>query len=252
MPLLFSYGTLQEEAVQIATFGRRLAGIRDELPGFEASRVPIDRPETAAALGRTHHANVRFTGETASCVPGTVFDITDDELAAADRYETAESYSRISVSLASGRRAWVYLHVSGVAAPGLTPSVTYADAHRGIEWLTRVLGFRVVSEYASPAGGVAFAELVWRTGVVFVSDRPSGDNPWSSARASSIAIVAESATAVDAIFDRAVAAGADIVRAVRDVHTPAFPEGSRQFDVRDPEGNLWTVGTFQPRVAVRW
>lgn len=31
--------------------------------------------------------------------------------------------------------------------------------------------------------------------------------------------------------------------------TPAFPEGSRQFDVRDPEGNLWTVGTYRPRIT---
>ena len=32
--------------------------------------------------------------------------------------------------------------------------------------------------------------------------------------------------------------------------TPAFPEGSRQFDVRDPEGNLWTVGTYRPRITL--
>jgi hypothetical protein len=37
MPLLFSYGTLQEEKVQLSTFGRRLGGQRDELLGFEPS-----------------------------------------------------------------------------------------------------------------------------------------------------------------------------------------------------------------------
>jgi hypothetical protein len=37
MPLLFSYGTLQQEDVQWSTFGRLLEGQRDELPGFERS-----------------------------------------------------------------------------------------------------------------------------------------------------------------------------------------------------------------------
>jgi len=33
VPLLFSYGTLQEERVQLSTFGRRLSGEPDALPG---------------------------------------------------------------------------------------------------------------------------------------------------------------------------------------------------------------------------
>jgi len=37
MTLLFSYGTLQEESVQPATFGRRLQGSKDELVGFQLS-----------------------------------------------------------------------------------------------------------------------------------------------------------------------------------------------------------------------
>jgi hypothetical protein len=47
-----------------------------------------------------------------------------------------------------------------------------------------------------------------------------------------------------------VAAGAEVVRPVHNARTPAFPDGSHQFDLRDPGGNLWTVGTFQPRVTV--
>ena len=39
MPLLFSYGTLQQEDVQLATFGRLLQGQKDELLGFEQSLV---------------------------------------------------------------------------------------------------------------------------------------------------------------------------------------------------------------------
>lgn len=138
-----------------------------------------------------------------------------------------------------------------VISPTLTASLVYDDARQGIRWLVEVLGFRTEALYETPNGDVAFAELVWRTGVVFVSGRPPGDNPWSKVGPASIALAADDAPAVDRLFERAVAAGADIVRPVHDARTPAFPEGSRQFDLRDPGGNLWTVGTFRPRITVK-
>ena len=110
MPLLFSYGTLQQPDVQRSTFGRLLDGQRDELPRFEPSQVRIDDPQVAAAAGRTHHANVIFNGRDDSRVGGTVFDVSDAELAAADVYERTAAYERIAVTLASGRKAWVYAH----------------------------------------------------------------------------------------------------------------------------------------------
>ncbi|HSF17854.1 MAG TPA: VOC family protein [Vicinamibacteria bacterium] len=134
--------------------------------------------------------------------------------------------------------------------PTLTPSLVYEDAHQGIRWLVEVLGFREASLYENRDGGVAFAELVWRTGVLFVSGRPPSTNPWSKLGLASIVLVAEDTQAVDRLYERAVAVGADIVRPVHEARTPAFPNGSHQFDVRDPEGNLWTVGTFQPRIPV--
>ncbi len=109
MPLLFSYGTLQQESVQVATFGRLLAGQKDELPGFEPSLVPIRDPHIVGETGRTHHANVTFNGRPDSRVSGTVFEVTDDELAAADRYERTADYARIAATLASGRKAWLYV-----------------------------------------------------------------------------------------------------------------------------------------------
>ena len=110
MPLLFSYGTLQQDDVQRATFGRLLHGQCDDLPGYEASLVEIEDPGQAAAVGRTHHANVILSGWVGSRVPGTVFEVTDAELAAADEYERPASYERVAVTLASGKKAWVYVH----------------------------------------------------------------------------------------------------------------------------------------------
>jgi gamma-glutamylcyclotransferase (GGCT)/AIG2-like uncharacterized protein YtfP len=111
MPLLFSYGTLKDEKVQLATFGRRLTGEHDELVGFEPSPVKIEDPLVAAATGKTHHANVIFNGLDESRVPGMVFEITDAELDHVDEYERAFFYQRLTATLASGREAWVYVNV---------------------------------------------------------------------------------------------------------------------------------------------
>jgi Gamma-glutamyl cyclotransferase, AIG2-like len=119
MPLLFSYGTLQQEDVQLSTFGRRLNGARDELLGFEPSLVRIEDPQVVATSGKTHHANVAFNGDEESRVPGTVFEITDAELVAVDAYEVAFLYKRVAAMLASGREAWVYVH-TGCAPGGIT------------------------------------------------------------------------------------------------------------------------------------
>ena len=110
MPLLFAYGTLQHEDVQLSTFGRRLDGWRDELVGFERSQVAIEDPAMAARLGKTHHANAKFNGDDSSRLPGMAFEVTDAELTEVDEYETEFSYKRIPAMLASGRHAWVYVH----------------------------------------------------------------------------------------------------------------------------------------------
>jgi uncharacterized glyoxalase superfamily protein PhnB len=139
----------------------------------------------------------------------------------------------------------VWMKING---PTVTPSVVYDDPQRGIKWLTEVLGLRLKSLYKTPDGGIAFVELVWRTGIVFVSGRPPVDNPWSKTGVASIALVAEDADAVGKSYEHARSMVADVVREINVARTPAFPDGSTQFDLRDPEGNLWTIGTFQPGI----
>src|SRR5262245_39412694 len=101
MPLLFSYGTLQQPAVQRATFGRELLGQPDELPGFEACVV---------RMGAETYRNVRFNGRDESRIAGTLFEVTDEEMAGSDVYEREAAYERVQATLASGRRAWVYMN----------------------------------------------------------------------------------------------------------------------------------------------
>ena len=98
MPLLFSYGTLQDESVQRSIFGRAVSGRRDDLPGFEKVEITID--------GKSY-ANVQPKHD--SHVNGTAFDITDRELSDVDVYEGKFLYTRIAAILASGMTAWLYL-----------------------------------------------------------------------------------------------------------------------------------------------
>ena len=106
--LLFSYGTLQLESVQLAAFGRRLAGTADGLPGFAKLLVKIEDASVVTTSGRTHHPIVRFTGRESDIVYGTAFEVTAEELQNADTYEVSD-YKRISATLLSGARAWVYV-----------------------------------------------------------------------------------------------------------------------------------------------
>jgi len=132
MPLLFSYGTLQQEDVQWSTFGRLLEGEPDELPGF------------ALSVGRTGHGNVVFNGREDSRVAGTSYEITDAELAAADLYETRDQYQRIAITLSSGKHAWVYVDGS-VAIRDAVASDAHAIAH-----LVTQLGYPTAAALMEP------------------------------------------------------------------------------------------------------
>jgi hypothetical protein len=105
---LFSYGTLQLEAVQMATFGRQLAGTSDALRGFELVLLKIEDPTVVAISGMAHHTMAKFTGRASDVIPGMVFTVTPDEIQSADKYEVA-AVKRVAVVLQSGVRAWAYV-----------------------------------------------------------------------------------------------------------------------------------------------
>ena len=105
---LFSYGTLQEEAVQLSTFGRRLQGAPDCLPGYKILMIPIQDREFVAASGASQHRDLQFTGIVSDVVEGFVFEVTRRELEQADAYEPKD-YKRVQARLRSGVNAWIYL-----------------------------------------------------------------------------------------------------------------------------------------------
>lgn len=106
--LLFSYGTLQQPEVQEANYRRRLEGTPDTLCGYRLVPLPITDPEVVRISGKAVHTIARRTGDPNDLIPGVVFRLSEEELAATDRYEV-DVYGRVEVALASGLRAWVYV-----------------------------------------------------------------------------------------------------------------------------------------------
>jgi uncharacterized glyoxalase superfamily protein PhnB len=116
----------------------------------------------------------------------------------------------------------------------------YRDAPAAIEWLVRVLGFERVSLYEGEGGTVDYAVLRFGTGAIQLSSPRGGEvepREHTMGLGGLYLVVADA----DAQYARAKAAGGEITRELVDE-----PYGSREFSVRDPEGNTWSFGTYRP------
>ena len=107
MQLLFSYGTLQQSNVQLANFGRKLVGYKDCLPLYKIDQLRITDPRVLKESGKGFHPILQYTGKPSDEVTGTVFELTEDEISAADDYEV-DDYQRVRATLKSGRSCWIY------------------------------------------------------------------------------------------------------------------------------------------------
>lgn len=126
-------------------------------------------------------------------------------------------------------------------AAAVWPCLAFGDARAMIEFLTTAFGFEATAVYArdNDVSVVEHGELRWPAGggIMFGStgrdDSPFGTRP---AGVASLYLVTDDP---DALHARAIAAGARIIRDLRDEDY-----GSRGFSVADPEGNLWSFGTY--------
>jgi uncharacterized glyoxalase superfamily protein PhnB len=123
----------------------------------------------------------------------------------------------------------------------LFPVLQYRDARTAIDWLEQAFGLEPVAVHEAPDGTIAHAELRHGDGMVMLGSTPAaGGGGRFGDRAGQGWVYAVVADA-DAHHARAVAAGATIVMELTDQDY-----GSRDFSARDPEGNLWSFGTYRP------
>ena len=108
MENLFSYGTLQQENVQIKNFGRSLSGTLNVLQGYRLEDLVITDTFVLKTSQKKYHPIIFFSNSLQDEVQGTVFKITSSELLDADSYEVAD-YKRVKVTLKSGIKCWAYV-----------------------------------------------------------------------------------------------------------------------------------------------
>jgi uncharacterized glyoxalase superfamily protein PhnB len=118
------------------------------------------------------------------------------------------------------------------------PSLRYRDARAAIDFLSRAFGFEPLHVYDDADGGVAHAEMKAGRGIIMLGDS-TGDDRWGDHIGHGWVYVA--VPEVDELYARARDAGAEIVMELTDQDY-----GSRDFAARDPEGNLWNFGTYEP------
>lgn len=123
--------------------------------------------------------------------------------------------------------------------PTIYPILRYADAPAAIRFLTEVFGLTEHLVVPGEDGTIAHAQLSWGPCMVMLGSKRDDDygELAASGRVGLYLAVAD----VDAHHDRVVAAGAEILRPLADTDY-----GSREYTTGDPEGNLWSFGSYQP------
>ena len=120
------------------------------------------------------------------------------------------------------------------------PTFRYRDARTAIDWLVETLGFEVGMVVNGEGDrDVAHAQLTLGSGMIMLGSESDSADRWGRHAGEGWVYVAVEDP--DALHERAKAAGAEIVMAPMDTDY-----GSRDFALRDLEGNLWSFGTYRP------
>jgi uncharacterized glyoxalase superfamily protein PhnB len=126
------------------------------------------------------------------------------------------------------------------------PAMRYRDAAAAIEWLCNAFGFQNHLVVPGDNGGIAHAQLSFGNGMIMLgSARDDEFGQWVKPPREIGGVGTQSAYVIvddaDAHYARAKAAGAEIVTEVEDQDY-----GGRLYSCRDPEGHLWSFGTYDP------
>lgn len=131
-------------------------------------------------------------------------------------------------------------------APRIFPTLRTPHPDAVINWLRDTIGFSERVVYRDDAGAVVHAELAYGSAMLMLGaekDDEYGRMIGSSGvrRTNSIYVAVDDS---EGLFDRVKASGVTIEKPL---HTTGH--GSRDFICRDPDGNLWTYGTYWPKVG---
>ena len=126
----------------------------------------------------------------------------------------------------------------------IIPTMRYRDAYAAIDWLCDVLGFERHLVVPDGADGVAHAQLTLGNGMVMLGSARENDDdavvpptPTGNLTQSAYVVVKD----IEGSYGRVKDAGANIVMALEEQEY-----GGSLYAVRDPEGQCWNVGSYDP------
>ena len=130
----------------------------------------------------------------------------------------------------------------------ILPCLRYRNAAAAIEWLCKAFGFEKQAVYPNEDGTIAHAQLTFGNGMLMIGSVLDKETEWGCLMAQPDEIGgAETQSAyiivpdADEIYRRAKAEGARIIIEIKDEDY-----GGRGFSCYDPEGHLWSFGTYNP------
>lgn len=138
--------------------------------------------------------------------------------------------------------------MKNIHGSAVIPGLRYRDCPAAIEWLCNTLGFKKHAIYPGENNIIEHAELTFGNGMIMLGSVQR--TSWYSEKYAttpadaggrethSVSLIVDEC---DAIYVQAKAAGAEIVCELKEP-----PYGGKSFSVRDPEGYLWHVGSYNP------
>lgn len=121
-------------------------------------------------------------------------------------------------------------------------TLRYRDARRAYTWLSDAFGFGPGAIYPESGDRVDHAEMYVGSGGIMFGQSSGTQASGAAADAADRPGVYAVVDDIDAHYERAKAAGAEITRELRDTEY-----GSREYTALDFEGNPWSFGTYLPR-----
>ena len=120
------------------------------------------------------------------------------------------------------------------------PSLRYRDARAAAAWLEQAFGFELVAAHENEDGTLGHAEMRWGEAMIMLGqETDEGIERFGTHAGQGWSYV--TVDDLDTHHGRAAAAGAEIVMEPVDLDY-----GSRDYAARDPEGNLWSFGSYDP------
>jgi PhnB protein len=122
---------------------------------------------------------------------------------------------------------------------GIWSSVSYHDVDAGIRFVTEVLGFEELVMVRGPGGSIVHSEYRWPEGGIVQVAGVEPDSPFlPKPGRSGLYVVTQDPHAV---WARCQTADVEVLRPPQEPH---YDPGGMGFTIRDPEGNVWSFGSY--------